>query len=197
MLHLDKIQEFSIPVVDRLVFDGNGQELVDYTRALKGFEGFVLVFNSGHRAKIKAEEYVRIHRVKDKIRTDRHVLALLLENELDDVYPVLMEADFDRVKKYEADFHTALEAKLAFLGVEIYTALIKAGEDKKKLAVEILPASKLAKNEWSMAFKLADRGSATLNDLVMKYVRSKLGSTVKYNELAVWLGINKDMESGE
>lgn len=158
----------------------------------QGREGFVMRFADGQMYKGKNEWYVRIHRVKDQIRTDRHVLALLLANELDDVYPMLDEEDYQRVKNYEADFHAALIKKVAYLDEQVSRVLELADGDKKKLAVEILPASPLTKNEYPFAFKLAD-GGHDLDELVMKNVMANLGNTAKYNVLAEWLGIDNNI----
>jgi RNA ligase len=154
----------------------------------EGREGFIMRFADGQMYKGKNEWYVRIHRVKDKIRTDRHVLALLLANDLDDVYPHLDEDDYQRVKNYEADFHAAFNNKVAYLDYQIYQVLELAGGDKKKLAVEILPASPLTKNEYPIAFKMAD-GGYNVGNLVMANVTANLNNTAKYQNLADWLGI--------
>lgn len=188
MNHLAKIKDLKIPVVTPLDFTSGLDDLVNYTKALKGVEGFVLVFKSGHRAKIKAEEYVRIHKVKDKIRLERHILSLLLENELDDVYPHLDKIDYDRVKQYEHDFNVALKAKIASLESAAQAAWKQANFDKKNLATKVLPASGVNKADWPFVFKHAD-GSTDFSGLVMAHIASHSSNTPKYNEMAKWLGM--------
>jgi PleD family two-component response regulator len=39
-------------------------------------------------------------------------------------------------------------------------------------------------------------GGHDLGDLVMKHVVASLGNTAKYNDLAVWLGLNEDKGDG-
>ena len=176
--------------------DGNFDEYIARQRGKEGREGDIIRFDDGHMLKIKNDWYVRIHKVKDKIRTDRHVLALLLANDLDDVYPHLDEIDYNYVKSYEAKFHAAMIDKVAHLNATVSTALSQAGGDKKKLAIEILPATDLLKHEYGIVFKMAD-GGHDLGDLVMKHVVASLGNTAKYNDLAVWLGIGADKGEDE
>ena len=169
---------------------GSAESYIAEHNTDEGREGFIINFN-GEMYKAKNEWYVRIHRVKDKIRTDRHVLALLLANDLDDVYPHLDEVDYNHVKQYEADFHDAYTNKVAMLTAAITDILAEADGDKKRLAVELLPASELTKNEYSIAFKMADGGS-DVGELVMKHIHANLGNTAKYAVLAEWLGIQGD-----
>jgi hypothetical protein len=104
----------------------------------------------------------------------------------------LDEEDYQRVKNYEADFHAAFNNKVAYLDEQVSLVLELADGDKKKLAVEILPASPLTKNEYPIAFKMAD-GGYNVGNLVMANVTAKLSNTAKYNELAEWLGIDNNV----
>jgi RNA ligase len=183
--------EFFSVVPSYGALDGNFDEYIARQRGKEGREGDIIRFADGHMLKIKNDWYVRIHKVKDKIRTDRHVLALLLANDLDDVYPHLDEIDYNYVKSFEAKFHAAMIDKVAHLNAVVSKALSDAGGDKKKLAIEILPATDLMKHEYGIVFKMAD-GGHDLGDLVMKHVFASLGNTAKYNDLAAWLGIDAD-----
>jgi T4 RnlA family RNA ligase len=49
-------------------------------------EGIVLVFEDGHRMKIKSDWYVSLHRYIDIMRSDRHLLKAYLSEEWDDIY---------------------------------------------------------------------------------------------------------------
>lgn len=174
--------------------DGSLDEYVAREREKEGREGFIISFG-GEMHKGKNDWYVRIHKVKDKIRTDRHILALLLENELDDVYPHLDENDYNRVKKYERDFHDAYQQTLAFIDNAATMAINGAGGDRKRLATNVLPNSGLRKDYWRFVFGVDD--GKDLNDMIMNHVQSKLGNTAKYNELAEWLGLSEDKGESE
>jgi RNA ligase len=188
--------EFFSVVPSYGALDGDFDEYIARQRGKEGREGDIIRFDDGHMLKIKNDWYVRIHKVKDKIRTDRHVLALLLANDLDDVYPHLDEIDYNYVKSFEAKFHAAMIDKVAHLNAVVSKALADAGGDKKKLAIEILPATDLLKHEYGIVFKMAD-GGHDLGDLVMKHVFASLGNTAKYDDLATWLGLNEDKGEDE
>jgi RNA ligase len=173
--------------------DGDFDEYITRQRGKEGREGDIIRFADGHMLKIKNDWYVRIHKVKDKIRTDRHILALLLESELDDVYPHLDQGDYDRVKKYELDFHRAVHSAIDQIGGLCEDLWHDANYDKKLLATVILPNSKIPANDWKFAFGVAD--GKNVNSMVMDHVKGKLGNTAKYAELAQWLGL--DASNGE
>jgi len=187
----NKIEEFGIPVVSAIDSFNDLESLLLYTKELSGVEGFIIAFEDGQRVKIKADEYVRIHKVKDRIRADRHILGLLLDNQLDDAYPHLDEKDFARVKKYEQDFHNAFRDKVTAIEFMCRDAWAASLRNKKELATKILPNSDIAKRDWMFVYKFAD-GHDDFNYLVMSHVKSNFGNTAKYNQMAEWLGMRQD-----
>lgn len=170
--------------------EGSLDEYIARQRGREGREGDIIRVGPNFY-KVKNDWYVRIHKVKDKIRSDRHILALLLENELDDLYPHLDERDYNRVKAYESDFHVAVHAKIGEIEYAARDAWLAANFNKKALATEVLPRSNIRKDDWQIVFKYAD-GNDNFVEMVMARVRSKLGNTAKYNEMADWLGISGD-----
>jgi RNA ligase len=175
--------------------DGSFAEYIARQRGREGREGDIIRFSSGHMLKVKNDWYVRIHKVKDKIRTDRHILALVLEGMIDDVMPHLDERDFSRVRDYEARFHEAYRNKLVELDQLIDDLITDAEGDRKRLATEVLPNSGLDKLMWRFVFSRCD--GRDLNEMLMGHVKAKLGNTAKYNELAEFLGLDTDVEEAE
>jgi RNA ligase len=181
---------------DRLLFaiapnygsvEENLDEYIERQRGRDGREGDIIAIGN-MRYKIKNDWYVRIHKVKDRIRTDRHILALLLEGELDDAYPHLDEEDYNYVKAYEAKFHLVYNQKLVHLTAVAKEALNKSDGDKKKLATQILPAMKnISKQDFSFIFSVAD--GRDLNQMILSHVTKNMGNTTKYEELEKWLGL--------
>lgn len=84
-------------------------ELVNIVRNLDDAEGIVVQFHNGNMVKIKSDWYVRIHRAKDKISSDRRILECVLAGEFDDLIPILPKEDVDRVITLERSFNLALE----------------------------------------------------------------------------------------
>lgn len=64
---------------------------VDMARKLEGAEGYVLAWENGHRVKIKADEYVLLHRNIDLAGSEARVMEVILEDKLDDLLPMLDE----------------------------------------------------------------------------------------------------------
>ena len=75
--------------------------IIDMVRAAEDAEGVVVRFDDGHMVKIKSDWYVRIHRIKSLLGQERDVVSLILNNQLDDMLPVLPREDVERVEKFE------------------------------------------------------------------------------------------------
>lgn len=110
-------------------------DFVDHVRKARGIEGYVMVFNDGHRVKLKTEEYVRIHKTKDEIRYDFYIAQHILNEELDDVKPFLDEQDAKRVEEYERCFWNHF-----CYHMERITPLVMeaANMDRKEVATQLL-----------------------------------------------------------
>ena len=89
--------------------DSSIQEYIKRIRNEIGREGDVLVFDDGFRLKIKSEWYIGIHSIKDELSRGRHIAKRVLQNDLDDVLPLLMQEDADRVRNYSQAFLEAYE----------------------------------------------------------------------------------------
>jgi RNA ligase len=86
--------------------------LVETTRELKGEEGFIVRFDNGHMFKIKADEYVKIHKAKDNILFEKNVISLILDEKLDDVVSFLPEEDAKRLTDFADQFWSGLNQTL-------------------------------------------------------------------------------------
>jgi T4 RnlA family RNA ligase len=97
--------KYKIPVVK--AFQGtahNMQSLVDSVKDMQGIEGFVVRFESGQMVKIKSSEYVALHKAKDAISLEKNVISVLINNQVDDLKPLLNPSDLSRLLKFEHDF---------------------------------------------------------------------------------------------
>lgn len=113
----------------------NGQYIVDLVRKAEDFEGVVVRFDDGHMVKVKSDWYVRIHKIKSLLGQERDVVALILNNELDDMLPVLPREDVERVEK----FQLALSERLYLCAYNLshQTKLARASSSRKVFALEI------------------------------------------------------------
>ena len=134
---------FDIPVVEALSGSvANMKQFAEDTKSLSGIEGFVIRFDSGLQLKIKADEYIMKHRVKDSIQNEKNLVNLIFSEQMDDVYATLDEQDAEKVKKYSdhvLEHAMSLSAKLSEI---VSNARVEVGEDKKRFACEIVPKHK-------------------------------------------------------
>lgn len=63
-------------------------------------EGYVVAFASGHRIKLKGEQYVTLHRGRDAYARETHVLKAVLSGGMDDLTAILDDERAARVRDY-------------------------------------------------------------------------------------------------
>jgi RNA ligase len=108
--------------------------LIDIVRQAEGIEGIVVRFDDGHMVKVKADWYVRIHKVKSLLGQERDVVSLILNNELDDLLPVLPKEDVERVEKFRVKMEERLRNDACIMDQTIrYT---RSTMDRKTFALE-------------------------------------------------------------
>lgn len=81
--HFNNILPEKYVVPSRSVKDVNS--FIGSIDAMKGIEGFVLVFPSGFRMKIKTSEYATLHFVKDSINSERRLFEAVVREHSDDI----------------------------------------------------------------------------------------------------------------
>jgi len=180
----EAIRIFGIPVVSSIPSFRTAEELIEYTRPLLRQEGFVVSFANGHKAKIKAEQYLLIHKTKDNIRTERNIAALIINNELDDLLPLLDENDLVVVRDYEAKFSVAFQNIIGRIEGLLMIAKTVYGGDRKRVALEMVP--NLIHTE-DAAFVFSGLGGKDIRELVLKKVQTAVGNTTRYDQLKTWM----------
>lgn len=73
-------------------------------------EGIIIRFDTGRMVKVKTADYVLRHKCKDSIRLEKNVLAVILDDSVDDLIPLLESSpeDRDRLIKFAKDFNDAI-----------------------------------------------------------------------------------------
>ena len=82
---------------------------IAWVRAMQEGEGVVVAFDNGYRVKVKAERYVKIHRVVSGLGYESHVLQGVLAGDADDWMGTLPEEDARAVRAYAE----AVDAEIA------------------------------------------------------------------------------------
>lgn len=168
--------------------EGNIQDYIARAREQEGREGDIIRWADGHMAKIKNDWYVRIHKVKDMIRTERHILNIIVNEEMDDLLPILDETDTEIVKNYEKRFSAALDDVLVRIEGLVMIAKTVYGGDKKTVALEFAP-NLLQKQDARFIFSVLD--GKDLRPLVLDHIAKSVTKTEKYEELVKWMGIDE------
>lgn len=171
----DRVREIAllrgIPVVTV-----NKVESLDHflanVRHMDGIEGFVVQFDDGHMVKIKTDWYVGLHRAKSLLDNERDVVGLILDERVDDLMPLLPDADKARLEQFQAAVWKDILAFITQANMLHQTCLILA-YTRKDFALEI--GHKIDPVLRSLVFSTWESKvcSATV---VTDYVRKHLGS---------------------
>ena len=189
--YVDDIEELCYPgrIVESIDGFDSIDELISHTRELVNEEGFVVVFKeTGFRVKIKADLYVQMHKMKELVCQDRHIIKAELDGNLDDIKGLLPDIELNRIQRVTDNFWTSIKEKAKELDETVNEIVALYGrKDMKKVAtVYMVNVDKkdqpflynLIRNEDKVAFdllldeakKIANR-SETFFQEWMKWVR--------------------------
>ena len=85
--------------------------------------------------KIKSDWYVRIHKVKSLLGQERDVVSLILNNQLDDMLPVLPKEDVEKIEKFQSSL--MLRIKIMADVLSEYVGYYRVNYDRKTFALKI------------------------------------------------------------
>jgi RNA ligase len=184
---LDLAEHWNIPVVKAV--DGlavqNIELFVKQIREWEDSEGVVLRFNTGHMVKIKADQYVLRHKTKDAINQEKNVISIILNDDVDDLIPLLTPEDATRIQEFQHAFWLAFED----VAGEIYDLYrqIDKGQSQKDFA--LFAVSSVLPHYQPFMFKL--RKGFPIKDLLIEQIRKSLSSQTKI-DAARWMWGNLD-----
>jgi len=145
-------------------------------------EGIVLRFDSGHMAKIKADDYVLRHKSKDAINQEKNVLQTILDDTVDDLVPLLTPEDAHRVQAFQNAFWMSLED----VGTDIHDLYkqIDKGQDQKEYATIVVPS--VLPQYQPFMFRL--RKGIPVRYLLIEQISKSLGSQTKIDQIRWMFG---------
>ena len=165
--------------------EGNIADYVARQRGAEGREGDIIRFADGHMLKVKNDWYVRIHKTVDRIVFDRNIVDLIINEEVDDVLPMLPQVQADRVRDFESRFW------LSFTDKERYLAMMddfvsSSFMSRKDVATEFIPT--LAnKTDAQFIFRMLDGQGP--RELLLQHIEKSIGTNVKWDACAEWMGM--------
>lgn len=158
---------FNIPLVKTL----DKSLTVDQVKNMEDSEGIVIRFADGHMVKVKSDWYCKIHKVKDDIGSEAKVLALILDEKLDDVLPILLPEDVARVTKYRDSVLASIKTFTTMRVEEYHKILDTLGRRPLALVSKKDFALFIQDNKYkSLLFKFFDKPEERLT-IVMDYVK--------------------------
>jgi RNA ligase len=163
--------------------EGNIVDYVALARQAQSREGDIIRFANGHMVKVKNDWYVRIHKTLDRIVFDRNIVSLIINEEVDDVIPMLPKAQASRVRDFEISFWSefaATEERLMLLFLE---AQMLFG-DRKRIALELVPTLK-HRGDAQFIFRMLDGNSC--RDLLLEHIRKHVSTNSRWNTCAEWM----------
>jgi RNA ligase len=164
--------------------EGNIAEYVTRQRDAEGREGDIIRFADGHMIKIKCDWYVRIHKTLDRVKFDRNIVDLIINENIDDAIPMLPQEQIDRIRGFELRFWEAFKQKENRLyGLRI-AAQQSYSDDRKRIALEFIPTLQ-NKADAQFIFRMLD--GHDLRELLLAHIRKNISTNGKWDECAKWL----------
>ena len=192
----------SISIVDKMSFGNQSlPDIINYVKNFVGQEGVVLYFpDNGKRIKIKSDWYINIHRIKEQIVQDRHLILTVLNNQLDDVLSILPEYDRNRINQKVDSFWKNVQLKSKWLEQQLeyvigyYYDTSTGYIDKKKLSLEYMP--KVDKQTQVAIYTLLNSNKSPF-DYILEQVRKQAERSEKNYKLLYndWICCNEEMNN--
>lgn len=162
------------------VHDGNVTDVhkfLDMVRDIRGAEGFVIRFDNGHMVKCKADEYLQLHKAKEATAHEKDVWAIILDEKVDDLLPLLEKDEADALSKFASELNGAILKKADDLRWEVIAWVDNHGDNQKKFAVEFVNGknSKFTASEKGLLFKI--KAGKDPVESVREYVRSQCSTS--------------------
>jgi RNA ligase len=179
---LDLAEHWNIPVVQAV--DGlavqNIELFVKQIREWEDSEGVVLRFDTGHMVKIKADQYVLRHKTKDAINQEKNVISIILNDDVDDLIPLLTPEDATRIQEFQHAFWLSFEDVAGEIH-DLYRQIDK-GQSQKDFA--LFAVSSVLPHYQPFMFGL--RRGIPIRNIMLKQISKSLSSQTKVNSVR-WL----------
>lgn len=172
------------------VYGSVNESLSDYiakARERENREGDIIRFADGHMIKIKNDWYVRIHKTLDRVTFDRNIVALILNEEIDDAVGLLPNATKERIEKFEQRFAERLHALIEGYD-RYYNTVVASGLDRKRYAQEWMPT--IQKNDsFAPQYVFGRFVGKDGREMILKHIEKHLTTNTRWDECAKWMGM--------
>ena len=152
--------------------------LVKQVKEWEGSEGIVMRFDNGHMVKCKADDYIQKHYAKEAINYEKNLIALILDDGLDDLIPTLYEEDRERVLSFETDFYAAIHDTCMEIH-DMYGEYVGDGS-QKDFAVNFV---KYRSHRYHQFLYGLHRGDYNLMEALYSYIKKNLSTSTKVDQV--------------
>ena len=166
---------------------GNLSDYIARQRGAEGREGDIIRFADGHMLKVKNDWYVRIHKTVDRIVFDRNIVNLILNEEVDDVLPMLPVVQANRVRNFEIRFAERLH-KTVENYERYWNTVVASGLDRKQYAQEWMPTIK-HNDPFAAAYVFGRFGGRDGRAMILDHIENHTTTNVRWDECAAWMGM--------
>nr|WP_304363852.1 RNA ligase [Jiella sp. LLJ827] len=151
----DMAGHYGVPVVSSHRVDGSTPTFVSGVRGLTEIEGYVIVFDDGHRLKLKTDYYALRHKTLASLALEKNALDRVLKDAVDDVVPLLPPAAAQKLLAYQV----AVLAGVSRLDTHVAELLELYRSADRKTQAQVIN-EKLDKRLRPVAFKSLDGKSS-------------------------------------
>ena len=166
---------------------GNLSDYIARQRGAEGREGDIIRFADGHMVKVKNDWYVRIHKTVDRIVFDRNIVNLILNEEVDDVVPMLPRVQADRVRDFERRFAESLHRTVEKYD-RYWNTVVASGLDRKRYAQEWMPTIK-HNDPFAAVYVFGRFGDRDGRAMILDHIEKSITTNVRWDECAAWMGM--------
>ncbi|QGT54373.1 hypothetical protein b3_0129 [Synechococcus phage B3] len=176
---------YTIPVVKAI--DGLAIQNIDLfvkqIREWEDAEGVVIRFDDGHMVKIKADDYVLRHKSKDAISQEKNVISTIVNDEVDDLIPLLTEEDAKRILAFQKVFWYCVDELVVELESE-YSFGSAQFPERKDFAVNfvgrMLQSTENKKRYIPIMYSM--RSGKTAREALVAMIQKSVSSQTKIDE---------------
>ena len=144
--------------------------------------------------KIKSESYVSMHRAKDSLNQEKHVIDLMVNEHMDDVKAFLPQCDLQRVEQFEAAFWQGVAHSVERYE-RYFQTVVASGLDRKSFAVNWLPTIRDS-DAFAPPYVFARFDGKDPRQLVLAQIRKNLGTQTRVDSVrSLWDGHHWSYES--
>jgi hypothetical protein len=183
----DRFQNNAVHLVQNVSYF---ETLLQQVKSNTGLEGIVIQFDKPSRfIKFKADDYVAMHRVLDETAHEKRVLALIMDDKLDDVIPLIAPERAEHLKTYAAVVNESLLREAN----RIYTYVHSTQYMSQKEFAEVVQRD-FIKPEQSFLFRartLEFLDTYSILVMLKEFFKKTLTTQVKVDSWRVFLGYPK------